>query len=295
MAAARTMAPFADRRLAMLMLAPAAILLSLLVLYPVGRLLYQSLFDLRLTDPVHRFVAFENYADAMRDPAVRHAAGVTLMLVIVTVPGALLIGLALALAGNLKSRWRWPVRLAILMPWALPPTFVGMIFAWFLQAEHGVANDLISRLGGTPVAFLLSARLAFAAVSLASIWKASSFVALLLLAGLQSIDESLVEVAVVEGASAWQRFRYIILPALLPSIWVALIFRTLAALQTFDIAYSMTLGGPGRATETLAILIDKTTTEFLDIGYGSAIAVVLLAASFLLIAPYLRRIHRQEA
>jgi len=290
-----TSASTADRRLALVLLAPAAILLSLLVVYPIGRLFYQSLLDLRLTDRVHRFVGLQNFADVLRDPAVRHSACVTLVLVAVTVPGSLIVGLALALAGNLKSRWRWPVRLSILMPWALPPTFVGMIFAWFFQTEHGVVNDLIIRLGGKPIAFLLSGRMALAAVSLASIWKASSFVALLLIAGLQSVDDSLVEVAVVEGATRWQRFRYIILPALLPSIWVSLIFRTLAALQTFDIAYAMTLGGPGRATETLAVLIDKTTIEFMDVGYGSAMAVVLLGASFLLIAPYLRRIHQQAA
>ena len=284
-----------ERALAWVLLAPTALLLSLLVLYPLARLLSESLFDFRLTDSVHRFVGFRNYADALRDPAVRHSVGVTLLLVLVTVPSSLLVGLLLALAGNIGSRWRWPVRLSILLPWAMPPTFAGMIFAWFFQTEHGVVNDIITRLGGTPIAFLLSSRLALAAVSMASIWKASSFVALLLLAGLQSVDRSLVEVAVVEGATPWQRFRYITLPALIPSVWVALIFRTLAALQTFDIAYAMTLGGPGHATETLAILINKTSTEYMDLGYGSAIATLLLLASLLLIAPYLRRIYRQAA
>jgi multiple sugar transport system permease protein len=285
-----------DRSLALWLLAPAALLLALVVIYPVGRLLYHSFFDLRLTDVGEsHFIGFTNYADVLRDSAVWHSAGVTLLIVLVTVPGALVVGLGLALAANLESRWRWPVRLALLLPWAMPPGFVGMIFAWFFQTDHGVVNDLIVRAGGARVSFLLSENLAFVAICLASIWKASSFVALLLLAGLQSIDRSLIEVALVEGASAWQRFRHITLPLLLPSIWVALIFRTLAALQTFDVAYAMTQGGPGRATETLAILINKTTTEFLDIGYGSTIAVLLLLVSLLLSAPYLHRLHRSGA
>ena len=286
---------FGDRSLALYLLTPAALLLALVVLYPVGRLFYQSFFDLRLTDPENtRFIGFTNYTDVFRDAAVWHAAGVTLLVVLVTVPGALVAGLALALAGNVESRWRWPVRLALLLPWAMPPSFVGMIFAWFLHTDHGIVNDLIVRTGGARISFLLSKHLALAAICLASIWKASSFVALVLLAGLQSIDRSLIEVALVEGSTAWQRFRHITLPLLLPSIWVALIFRTISAVQTFDVAYAMTQGGPGRATETLAILINKTTSEFLDLGYGSAIAVLLLIVSFGLTAPYLRRLHRNN-
>lgn len=285
-----------EQGLATMLLAPAALLLALLVVYPIGRLFYHSFFDLHLTDPLGtRFLGLANYADAFADPAVRHSAAVTLEMVLITVPGALASGLCLALAGNLDSRWRWPVRLSILLPWAMPPSFVGMIFAWFFQTDHGVANDLLVRAGAAPVAFLLSGRLALAAVCLASVWKASSFVALILLAGLQSIDPSLIEVAHVEGAGAWERFRYITLPHLMPSIWVALIFRTLAALQTFDVAYAMTLGGPARATETIAILINRTTTEFLDIGYGSTIAVLLLVASLALTAPYLGRLYRSTA
>jgi multiple sugar transport system permease protein len=285
-----------EQGLAILLLTPAALLLALVVIYPIGRLFYHSFFDLRLTDPSgKRFLGLANYVDAFADPAVRHSAAVTLKVVLVTVPGALASGLCLALAGNLDSRWRWPVRLSILLPWAMPPSFVGMIFAWFFQTDHGVVNDLLVRAGSAPIAFFLTGRLSLAAVCLASVWKASSFVALILLAALQSIDPSLIEVAQVEGASAWQRFRYITLPYLLPSIWVALIFRTLAALQTFDVAYAMTLGGPARATETLAILINRTTTEFLDIGYGSTIAVLLSLASLVLSAPYLSRLYRNTA
>jgi len=279
--------------LAALLLLPTALLLLLIVGVPVARLLYDSLFHFRLTEPGRRFVGLANYRDLLADPRFVHSVRVTLVVVAVTVPGALLGGLGLALFAHARSRLRHLARLSILLPWAMPPSFVGLIFAWFFQSEHGVVNDLVQRLGGSPQAYLLSGPGALAAVCAASVWKASSFVALIVVAGLQTIDPGLIEAALVEGAGRWQRFRYVILPALAPSLWVAAIFRTLAALQTFDVAYAMTRGGPNHATETLALLINKTTTEFLNVGYGSSMAVLILAVSLLLTAPYLRRLARQ--
>jgi len=212
------------------------------------------------------------------------------------VPGALLVGLGLALLANLPFKRQWPVRLALLLPWALPLSFVGLIFAWFFHTEYGVVNDVLRRLGFSdlrdPTMWLLSPKLAFAAICGAIIWKTSSFMALILLAGLQMIPKSLYEAAEVDGASRWQQFCQITLPMLMPSIIVALIFRTITALQTFDIPYTMTKGGPGEATETLAMLIHKTTIEYLDVGYGSTLAVFMFVLSLAVTAVYLRRIGR---
>ena len=120
--------------------------------------------------------------------------------------------------------------------------------------------------------------------------KTSSFMALILLAGLQMIPKSLYEAAEVDGASHWQQFWQITIPMLMPSVIVALIFRTITALQTFDIPYTMTKGGPGNATETLAMLIHKTTIEYLDMGYGSTLAVCMFLLSMCVTAVYLKRI-----
>jgi multiple sugar transport system permease protein len=141
--------------------------------------------------------------------------------------------------------------------------------------------------------WLLQPNWAFAAICLTIIWKTSSFMALILLAGLQMIPRSLYEAAEVDGASRWQQFREITLPMLMPSIVVALIFRTITALQTFDIPYTMTRGGPGEATETLAMLIHKTTIDYLDVGYGSTMAVCMFVLSMLITAVYLRHVGRQ--
>ena len=288
-----------DRTLALLLLAPAFLLLALIVAYPIAKLVWNSFFDLRLSggDSVARFVGFDNYALVLTDKAFWNATTNTVLITLITVPGALVVGLGLALLANLPFKRQWPVRLALLLPWALPLSFVGLIFAWFFHTDYGVVNDVARRLGlataAEPTMWLLRPPLAFAAICGAIIWKTSSFMALILLAGLQMIPRTLYEAAEVDGASRWQQFWQVTVPMLMPSITVALIFRTITALQTFDIPYTMTKGGPGDATETLAMLIHKTTIEYLDVGYGSTLAVCMFILSLGVTAVYLRRIGRQ--
>ncbi len=285
-----------EKTLAVLLLAPAFVLLALIVVYPIGKLIFNSFYDLRLSggaDAV-RFIGLQNYADVIKDGEFWNATANTVLITLITVPGALVVGLGLALLANLPFKRRWPVRLALLLPWALPLSFAGLIFAWFFHTEHGVVNDVMRRLGAAePTMWLLSSGSAFAAICIAIIWKSSSFMALILLAGLQMIPRSLYEAAEVDGASRWQQFWQITIPMLMPSIIVALIFRTITALQTFDIPYTMTRGGPGNATETLAMRIHKTTIEYLDVGYGSTLAVCMFLLSLGVTAIYLRRIGRE--
>jgi ABC-type sugar transport system permease subunit len=283
-----------ERALALVLVAPAFLLLALIVVYPIGKLFVNSFFDLRLSGGGGaKFVGFENYLLVLKDGEFWNAAGNTVLITLITVPGALAAGLGLALLANLPFRRRWPVRLALLLPWALPLAFAGLIFAWFFHTEYGVVNDVARRLGaGEPTMWLLRPGWAFTAICVTIVWKTSSFMALILLAGLQMIPRSLYEAAEVDGASRWQQFREITIPMLMPSIVVALIFRTITALQTFDIPYTMTRGGPGNATETLAMLIHKTTIDYLDVGYGSTLAVFMFALSLAVTAVYLRRIGR---
>jgi multiple sugar transport system permease protein len=282
-----------ERVQAAILLAPAALLLGLIVVYPIARLVYNSFFDLRLSGgQAAPFVAFENYWLALQDTTFWNALWNTALITVITVTGALLTGLGLALLANLPFRLRWPVRLALLLPWALPLAFAGLIFAWFFNTEYGVVNDWMMRLGFEPRQWLLQPGTAFAAVCFAIIWKSSSFMALILLAGLQSIPKSLYEAAEVDGANKWTQFVEITLPMLAPSIFVALIFRTITAIQTFDIPYAMTGGGPGDSTETLAMYIHKTTLDFLDFGYGSALAVLLFIVSMIAPSGYLKYTRR---
>ncbi len=284
-----------ERTLGFLLLTPAFLLLALIVVYPIAKLLFNSFFDLRLSGGggAGKFVGWDNYALVLEDKAFWRATWNTVLITLITVPGALVVGMVLALLANLPFRRQWPVRLALLLPWALPLSFAGLIFAWFFHTEYGVVNDLARRLtGAESTMWLLRPNWAFAAICITIIWKTSSFMALILLAGLQMIPRSLYEAAEVDGASRWQQFWEITIPMLMPSIIVALIFRTITALQTFDIPYTMTKGGPGDATETLAMLIHKTTIEYLDVGYGSTLAVFMFILSLCVTAVYLRRIGR---
>ena len=284
-----------ERTLAFLLLAPAFLLLALIVVYPIGKLIFNSFFDMRLSGGrVPRFVGLENYALVLTDVDFWNATWNTVLITLVTVPGALVVGLGLALLANLPFKRKWPVRLALLLPWALPLSFAGLIFAWFFHTEYGVVNDVVRRVAAPaePAMWLLRPNWAFAAICATIIWKTSSFMALILLAGLQMIPKSLYEAAEVDGASKWQQFWQVTIPMLMPSIIVALIFRTITALQTFDIPYTMTKGGPGNATETLAMLIHKTTIDYLDVGYGSTLAVCMFVISLVVTAFYLKRIGR---
>lgn len=282
-----------EKALACVLLAPAFVLLLLIVVYPIGKLIWNSFFDLRLSGgQAGKFVGWENYALALKDPEFWNAAGNTVLITAITVPGALVVGLGLAMLANLPFKRKWPIRLSLLLPWALPLSFAGLIFAWFFHTEYGVVNDIVRRLGlqTEPVMWLLRPGWAMAAICLTIIWKTSSFMGLILLAGLQMIPRSLYEAAEVDGANRWQQFWQITIPMLMPSIIVALIFRTITALQTFDIPYTMTKGGPGNATETLAMLIHKNTIEYLDVGYGSTLAVFMFLLSLVVTAVYLKRI-----
>jgi multiple sugar transport system permease protein len=283
-----------ERRLGFAMLAPAFLLLVAVVVYPIADLIRASFTFLHLAQPWmgNPFVGFDNYVKALGDERFLEAVWHTVLYVIVTVPGAVVVGLGLALLANKPFTIKWPVRLGLLLPWALPLVFSGLIFRWFFEYNQGIANAILRGLGLAPLNWLTDPTLAFLTICLAIIWKASSFVALVLLAGLQTIPKSFYEAAEVDGASSWQQFREITLPMLRPAIFVALIFRTITAIQTFDIPYAMTNGGPGNATETLAMYIHKTTVDFLDIGYGSALAVLMFIVSAVITSGYLRYTRR---
>jgi multiple sugar transport system permease protein len=285
-----------ERALGALLLAPAALLLLVIVVYPIATLFWNSLHGVDNANPAagEQWVGLKNYLNAFEDDRFWSSLWHTVGYILVTVPLSLVVGLGLALLANLPFRVKWPVRLGLLLPWALPLVFAGLIFRWFFEYKTGVVNDVLMRFGVEPLQWLSHPGLAFAAISIAIVWKSSSFMALMLLAGLQTIPRSLYEAAEVDGASRWQQFVEITLPMLRPAIFVALIFRTITAIQTFDIPFAMTGGGPGDSTETLAMYIHKTTLDFLDFGYGSALAALMFVLSMAATSGYLRYTRRSS-
>jgi multiple sugar transport system permease protein len=292
--ARRVRKDLSERTLGYLLLAPAGVLLLLIVVYPIADLVYSSFFTIQLAQPWlgQPFSGLDNYTRAVQDERFWHSLWHTIIYAVVTVPAALVVGLGLALLANLPFRRKWPVRLALLLPWALPLVFAGLIFRWFFEYKQGLVNDMLLHMDIEPIGWLTDPMLAKAAVCIAIVWKTSSFMALMLLAGLQSIPRSLYEAAQVDGATRWQQFVAITLPMLRPAIFVALIFRTITAIQTFDIPFALTGGGPGDSTETLAMYIHKTTLDFLDFGYGSTLATLMFVISMVATSGYLRYTRR---
>jgi multiple sugar transport system permease protein len=219
------------------------------------------------------------------------------MFTFVTVAFQFLFGMLIALLLDQQFRGRTVVRMAILLPWALPNVINALLFRWMFDGQFGLFNDILLRLRivGEPVDWLVSPLGASFSIYFTQIWKVSSLVGLILLAGLQSIPRSIYESARVDGAGAVKQFFFLTLPLLRPALVVALIFRSLVALQVFDVIYAMTKGGPGDSTESLVYNIWMHSFAYTEFGYGSALSVLLsiliLAFGFL----YIRGFYKNES
>ncbi len=277
-----------DGEFGAVLLAPAAVLLLGIFLVPMLNVVLLTFRAQDTANPQVVRYGLENFARLFADQAFLDAFWRTVWFGVLTVTGSFIVGLPLALLANVKTRWRWAVRIALLLPWAMPQVITGAMFAWLFNSQYGLFNDILVRLGFQPVFWFLNPTAAVVAFVITTVWKTSSFVALILLGGLQSIPVELEEAARVDGASSIQVFWRITLPLLMPAIVVALIFRTLSALQVFDIPYAFMQSGANRVLETLGVYIQKYTVEFLDPGYGSTVSLSLFVLALVVTAVYLR-------
>ena len=281
-----------DPRIGWAYVAPALAIVLLVALFPLAWTLWESLHrhDLRMPWLGRPFVGLANYAEIFRDARFWGALGHTAFFAVTSIALELVLGLFLALALNETFRGRGVVRAAVLVPWAIPTVVAALLWRFMFDSQAGIANAILLSLGvlNRPVVWFIDATTAWIPVILADVWKTTPFVALLLLAGLQNIDKSLYEAAEVDGASAWWRLSRITIPLLKPTILVALIFRTLDAFRVFDLVYALTGGGPGTATEPIALYTHNTILQNLRFGYGSALSVVIFALTFGLALLYIR-------
>jgi len=255
-------------------LAPAALLLGIVTLYPLAHVAWLSLERRSLLDPEPpRFIGLDNYLRLAGDERFWNALGNTLYFVGVSVSLELALGLAFALAVQRPFRGRAALYGLILLPWAVPTAVSARMWEWMYNSEIGVFNYLL----GAQVNWLGSPAWALNAAILMDVWKSTPFVALLLVAGLQGIPRDLYRAAEVDGATRWTVLRRITLPLLAPVILVALIFRTIDAFRVFDSIYVLTGGGPANSTETLSIYAYKALFQSLEFGYGSTLAVSVFA------------------
>jgi multiple sugar transport system permease protein len=295
-----------DEKFAYLLLAPAFLLLTLLVFWPLARTFLISLQADSLTgaSPFGEFVGLGNYIAllsgqlngvALPNPFLdlsqpfQSALIVTAIFTVVGVVFETLLGFGQALVLDQDFRGRRWVRVAIIIPWAIPIVIQGMIFFLLFQPGLGFGVGVAEAIGFSATPLSNSAE-ALAIITLADIWKTTAFMALLILAGLQSVDRSLYDVAKVSGASRWQQFRMITLPIVLPTVLVAMLFRTLDAARIYGLIEA-TAG-----CSTVPSLSCLVVTSFSIRRYGTAAAVAFVTAGIIAIVAmlYIAQLYRGD-
>lgn len=271
---------------------PAVLVLAAIVAFPTVYLLVLSLRHWVIIEPLRYFDGVGNFLRVLRSPTFWSSARVTFVYIVSTSLATLVLGMGLALSLNRSFFLRGVVRALIVLPLLVPPIVSGFAWKFLLNREIGVLGSYLLPALGVRASLLADPALALFSVVVADMWSRTSFMFLILIAALQSIPAELYEAARIDGASALQEFLHVTLPLLLPAIVIGVIFRSIEAVNTFDLIYVMTQGGPGTATMTLSIYGWKVAFTSFDIGRGAAIAVMMLVATVLGTTVLVRRIRR---
>lgn len=241
------------------------------------------------------FIGLDNFKHILSDPRVLYTLVITSIFTVISVFCELLLGLALALIMNKAMKGRGLIRTISLIPWAIPTSVAALMWSYLYNGSSGIVANLIASIGliNAPTELLLTANGALSAIIVADIWKTTPYMALLLLAGLQVIPNTLYESSSLDGANKFMQFRHITLPLLKPSILVALLFRTLDAFRVFDLIYVLTGGGPGGTTESISIYAYKVMFAQTRFGYGSAMILIMAIAVGIISFAYIKLLDVQ--
>jgi multiple sugar transport system permease protein len=279
----------------LLLLVPLLVVLVAVIGWPLLNTVWLSFTDTRLGGDPGSFVGLHNYVHAFAAPAFRRALFVTALFTVGTVGAEMLIGLGVGLLLDMDLWGSKFLRGLLIVPWALPTVVNAMCWRVMYNPDFGAVDALFQQLGlideyrswlGDPTSALI-------AVGLADIWKTFSLVALITLAGLQSVPKELREAAEIDGAGPFARFRAVTLPVILPPLTIACVLRTIEAVKVFDIIWVMTGGGPLDSTKSLSILVYQEAFSFRHAGYGASLAMLSVALTLLLIAAYSRAVKMQ--
>jgi multiple sugar transport system permease protein len=280
-----------------LLVLPSVIVLIGVMIYPIAYGVYLSLFEYRMTQSLDLiFVGLGNYRRLFfQTPEFLNSIFVTMQFTLLTITTEFVIGLSLALLLNMDFPFRTLFRTLVLLPLMVPPLVSGLLWRVMYENQFGVISYFIRLLGAEPPVFLGDRLLALPAVVATEVWRATPFMTLVLLAALQAVPHELHEAAQVDGAGHVARFRFISLPLIVPVLLVALLFRTVDVLRTFDLVYLLTQGGPGSRTEVIGMYIYRVGFVNFNMGITSASAMLLFAFTLLVCVVYLRLVVRGQA
>ncbi len=282
-----------------LLLAPALVFVGAMAIFPLVYSLVLSFRDWKLArSPLAGdFVGLSNYINLLTDdPDFLEAVRVTIFFVTTDVLVTVLVSLVAALLLHRAGRLNSLARTLLILPFVMSPALIGISFRFFLNAEYGVVAHVIGLLVPPlkDTVWLADASLSMAAIIGSDVWHWAPYMTLVMLGGLASIPNESIEAARVDGASSWRIFRDITLPQLLPVIGVVTILKTVFALKAFDTIFTLTNGGPGNSTKTLAYFVYEQGFHYYDMGYAAASAYVLTAVLMVMAGFYLRLIFAKD-
>lgn len=286
-------------RIAYFLILPALVLITLLDLYPVIEAVVVSLQSQNIMRPnPDGWVGLAHYRRALFDePTFWSSLWRTCIWTAGSVAGAYLLALGLALLLNMQVRARAFFRAILLIPWVMPEVSTALIWKWLYGDQFGVLNFLLLRAGlvDMPVQWLADPDTAMMAVIAVQIWKLYPVMFIVLLAALLNVPKELSEAATIDGATAVQRFRFITFPYIRPTSLVITLLASIWTFHSFDLVYLLTGGGPANATKILPVLIYDKAFWGLEIGYASALGMLMLVCLLVISAGYLWAYRSQKA
>lgn len=257
-------------------MAPAAVIMAIALLYPLGYMIYGSFRDWDPSQSIgeSEFVGLKNYITLWFDPAFRESLSVTLIFAFSVVTAEMIIGVGLALLLDRNIRGMSVLRTLFILPMMIAPVVVGLMWRYMYHPTVGTFNRTLKSWGFEGVDWL--GQNALLSVIIADIWQWTPFIFILALAALQSLPRSALEAARIDGATAWQQIIYIKLPLMMPVLIVTMLLRLIDAFKVLEVILVMTEGGPGLSTEIVALRISRTATEFRELGTAAAMSNYLL-------------------
>ena len=267
-----------------LFMAPSVLVMALVLFYPFFSAVYYSFFNYYIGSQAVSFVGFDNYTNLLSEERFWLTLGNTFFIVGISVALQLVIGLALALALYSCTRGVRLISLLNFLPHVVTPVVGGIFLKWIFVGRWGLLDATLIGFNIFPPDWLGDPNWARFTVIIADTWKFMPFLMLVLYAGLQSFDTTLLEAAQIDGANAWQRLRYIILPMMKPLILFVVAIRTMDAFRFFDLIYVLTNGGPGTATETMTLYTYQLAFRLLEVGRASALGILTLIVVAMMVA-----------
>ncbi|SFD27621.1 raffinose/stachyose/melibiose transport system permease protein [Bosea sp. CRIB-10] len=296
------MAALAGRRVAdvgklstiLLFLPPALLLFTLFVVLPVGEAAWYSGFNWNGFGKPTNWIGLDNYRFVFDNRAFGTAFKNNLLIIAVSL--VIQLPLALSLAIILADRFRGSValRMVFFLPYILAEIATGLIFSFVYDGDYGLLAAIYKGFGAEAPHLLASPQTAFAAILVVVVWKYFGFHMMLFIAALQTIDRSMLEAARTDGASRWQSLRYVVIPALAPTIRLSVFFAIVGSLQLFDLVMPLTRGGPSDSSHTMVSFLYTFGITRMRVGFGSAVGVILFLICVVFAFTYKRWIMRDE-